>query len=49
MEDFTKPFAAALQFLGVEPQPTFAFYDVFKNPDIENDLKKYKEHITKYI
>lgn len=49
MEDFTKPFTAALQFLGVEPQPTFAFYDVFKNPDIENDLKKYKEHIKKYI
>lgn len=29
MEEFTKPFTAKLQFVGVQPLPTFAFCDVF--------------------
>jgi modulator of drug activity B len=32
MEEFTRPFTATLEFVGVETLPTFAFYDVFKIP-----------------
>lgn len=48
MEDFVKPFNATLRFVGVQPQPAFAFYDVFKNPDIERDLEKYRGHLNRY-
>ena len=49
METFAKPFNAALEFIGIQAQPTFAFYDVFKDPKIEEELKTYKEHLEKYI
>lgn len=49
MEDFVKPFTATLQFIGLKPQPTFAFYDVFKNPKIESDLKNYRDHLNQFI
>ena len=49
MEEFAKPFSGMLQFIGVSAQPTFAFYDVFKNPNIEEDLKNYREHLGRYI
>jgi NADPH dehydrogenase (quinone) len=34
------------QFFGMEPLPTFSCYDVLKNADVENDLKRFKEHLT---
>ncbi len=33
------------QFIGMEPLPTFSCNDVRKNPNIENDLKRFKTHL----
>ncbi len=33
------------KFCGAEILPTFACYDVLKNPDIENDISRLKKHI----
>lgn len=49
MEEFAKPFTATLQFVGISPQPTFAFYDVFKNPNIETELQNFRQHLAKLI
>ena len=49
METYVKPFSSILKFIGVQPQPTFAFYDIFKNPNIEADLENYKQHLERYI
>ncbi len=38
-------FHKANQFLGMESVPTFILHDVIKNPDIENNLKEYKDHL----
>jgi len=34
------------QFFGMEPLPTFSCYDVLKNADVENDLKRFKSHLN---
>ena len=33
------------QFFGMQPLETFACFDVMKNPDIENDFRRYREHL----
>jgi len=33
------------QFFGMEPLPTFSCHDVLKNADVENDLKRFKQHL----
>lgn len=32
-----------LEFIGIQAKPTFAFYDVFKDQKIEEELKTYKD------
>ena len=36
-----------LQFLGMKPLPSFIANDVLKNPQIENDVVRLKQHIRK--
>ena len=39
----------AYRFCGVSSLPSFSFFDVVKNPNIEEDLKSLKEHIDKNL
>ncbi len=39
------PFHKANQFLGLSPLPTFICNDVIKQPDIENDIIRYRTHL----
>ncbi len=34
------------QFFGMEPLPTFSCYDVLKEADVENDLKRLEQHLN---
>jgi modulator of drug activity B len=34
-------------FFGMEALPTFSCFDVLKNPDIENDLKRFEAHLSR--
>ena len=34
------------RFFGMEPLKTFACYDVLKNPDVENDFKRFTDHMN---
>ncbi|MGV3278362.1 NAD(P)H-dependent oxidoreductase [Rickettsiales bacterium LUAb2] len=43
------PFHKANQFLGMSPLPTFICNDVVKNPTIEQDMVRLKEHLYQYI
>jgi len=38
-------FHKANQFLGLEALPTFIANDVVKNPQIEQDIAKYRQHL----
>ncbi|MBK5074987.1 NAD(P)H-dependent oxidoreductase [Budviciaceae bacterium CWB-B4] len=40
------PFHKANQFLGMKPLPTFLCVDVMKQPDVENNLKRLREHLA---
>jgi len=33
------------KFFDMEPMETFACYDVMKNPNVENDFKRFEAHI----
>jgi modulator of drug activity B len=37
------------RFFAMEPLETFVCYDVMKNPEIENDFKRLKEHLDKNL
>ena len=45
IDDLFWPTHLNFRFFGMEPLPTFACYDVMKNPDIENDFKRFDEHL----
>lgn len=49
VDDLLLPTHLNFKFFGMEALPTFACYDVMKNPDIENDFKKFDAHIQQYI
>ncbi|AWH89138.1 NAD(P)H-dependent oxidoreductase [Limnobaculum parvum] len=40
------PFHKANQFLGMKPLPTFLCVDVMKQPDVENNLTRLREHLA---
>lgn len=41
------PFHKANQFIGMSPLPTFMCNDVMKQPQIESDVARYREHLKK--
>ena len=46
VDDLFLPMHLNFRFFGMESMPTFVCYDVMKNPDIENDLQKFRAHLT---
>lgn len=46
IDDLFRPMHLNFKFFGMESLPTFACFDVMKNPDIESDLRKYREHLA---
>lgn len=40
---------ANYKFCGVEIVPSFSCFDVVKNPDVENDIKRLKKHIHQFL
>ena len=48
-DDLYWPMHLNFRFFGMEPLETFACYDVMKNPQIENDLERFKRHLARYF
>jgi len=46
VDDLFWPMHLNFRFFGMEALPTFACYDVMKNPDIENDFVRYRQHLA---
>ena len=44
-DDLLRPMHLNFKWFGYEALPTFMAYDVMKNPEIENDFKRFKEHL----
>lgn len=45
-DDLMLPVHLSYKFFGLNPLKTFACYDVMKNPDIDNDLKRLQAHVA---
>lgn len=46
-DDLFWPTHLNFKFFGMEPLETFACYDVLKNPNVEQDFKRYSLHLDK--
>lgn len=49
LDDLLLPIHANFRYIGMQPLPTFASYDVLKNPSLDQDLENFKQHIAKHI
>lgn len=49
VDDLFLPMHLNFRFLGMEPLPTFACFDVVKNPQIEADFTRLEEHLEQHI
>lgn len=45
-DDLFWPTHLNFKFFGMTPLETFACYDVLKNPDVENDFKRFEMHLV---
>lgn len=46
VDDLFFPYHMNFRFFAMEPLPTFAVYDVMKNPDIKNDFIRLEQHMN---
>lgn len=44
-DDLLRPLHLNFKWIGLEPLPTFMAYDVMKNPEIENDFRRFDRHL----
>ncbi|MCF7520618.1 NAD(P)H-dependent oxidoreductase [Neisseria sp. ZJ106] len=49
LDDLLLPIHANFRYIGMQKLPSFASYDVLKNPDIAQDLQDFAEHVAKHI
>jgi modulator of drug activity B len=49
VDDLFLPTHLNFKFFGMKALPTFAAYDVMKNPTIEDDFARFDNHISTYI
>lgn len=49
LDDLLLPIHANFRYIGMQTLPTFASFDVLKNPSLDQDLKDFEQHITKHI
>ena len=45
VDDLLFPMHMNFKFFGMQAMPTFACFDVMKNPDIEHDLTRFEAHL----
>lgn len=46
VDELWLPMHANFKFFGMTALPTFVCYDVLKNPDVENDFKRWESHLA---
>lgn len=47
VDDLFWPAHLNFKFFGMTPMATFSCHDVLKNPDVENDFKRFEAHLSK--
>ena len=49
VDDLMWPMHLNAKFIGMTPLPTFAAYDVFKNPQVERDFERFDAHLRSVL
>jgi len=49
VDDLFLPTHLNFRFFGMKPMETFACHDVMKNPDIENDFRRFETHLDNHF
>ena len=49
VDDLLFPQHMNFRFFGMRPLPTFACHDVMKNPEVEEDLKRFEAHLNEHF
>lgn len=49
VDDLFFPSHMNFRFMGMEPLETFVCYDVHKNPEVENDFERQRDHLDRYF
>lgn len=49
VDDLLFPMHMNFKFFDMKALPTFASFDVMKNPEIDNDLKRFEQHINTHF
>ncbi|MEM8782225.1 MAG: NAD(P)H-dependent oxidoreductase [Planctomycetota bacterium] len=49
IDDLFRPMHLNFKFFGMEPLPTFACHDVMKNPDLDADFARYRQHLADHF
>lgn len=49
VDDLLQPMHLNMKFFGATPMPTFSIHDVMKDPQIEADLQRYREHLSTHF
>lgn len=49
VDDLLFPMHMNFRFFGMQPLPTFACFDVMKNPQVEQDFVRFADHLNQYF
>ena len=49
IDDLFRPMHLNFAFFGMKRFPTFACFDVMKNPQIESDLERFRAHLREFF
>lgn len=49
LDDLLLPIHANFRYIGMQKLPTFASFDVLKNPNLAQDLKAFEAHLNKFV
>ncbi|QCK16146.1 NAD(P)H-dependent oxidoreductase [Mangrovivirga cuniculi] len=48
-DELLRPMHLNFKWFGLEPLPTFMAYDVMKNPEVEEDFKRFDAHLNEHF
>lgn len=49
VDDLFWPMHLNFKFFGMQALPTFAAFDVMKNPDVETDFERFRAHLRDHV
>lgn len=49
LDEVLLPLHKQFQYMGLKPMPSFSIHDVYKNPTIEKDFKRWEQHLKQFF